>query len=660
MPDEIEIEIEIEIEDLIEEEKPNFGVPIIGNFGSFHTKTSFEVNYLLTSMNFKQLDDIEVASDAFTFEQVNFDEMIQREVDESRVNNEIVTDYLESPLKQALFFPPLIVSIVAFDDNDVPLHKYENSLEKINPDGKIPIFTKRWDRHFEIEFPIVKNGFDYYNSSENGELKIYPHAAKLKLDKSIVKLVIIDGQHRYKAIQEYLRRHPDENKFLNIPVCICFSPQAMEKNGPEDILDTLRNMFVTINNTGKRVSGHYLDLLNDNSLASQTVRLLANKWKKENDDPLQSKLQFLEWNQRSDSKARRVNRAHSITTVSMLCESLRKSVFLDSKDVDFTYNLLGLSEYKNELSTDQLSVYDISEKVFSHQQKTILYEIIENRLIEPIEILLTSPSVYKSKIDSYKLAIDETNQKSLKGDSGYPTFITLMKNFGDIDVKRHTEKAKDASDKFYNLIKTNEHQDNYTRLVFNQAYFRSWASIASISPFICDELANFTHVFVNALETVAFDERRKTFSKSRSYNQNLLYKGGKPNVTLFGKDCWLDLVMMSLLGEQAQQILKSYFNTLANSGIIIEKFNAELCKANHRFMERLFDEILKDNRKNWHVKEYPLSFRNQLSALKEAGDEESIKTLETLLKDKTFEIYKERKELLSNVVDVDYSQLGLF
>ncbi|MCL1060686.1 hypothetical protein MK852_00790 [Shewanella benthica] len=651
---------EIEIEDLVEEEKPNFGSPIIGNFGSFHTRDSFEVNYLLTSMNFKQLDDIEVASDAFKFEQVNFDEMIQREIDESRVNDEIVTDYLESTLKQALFFPPLIVSIVAFDDDNVPLHKYENSVEHIERSGKIPMFTKRWDRHFEIEFPIIKNGFDYYNSSENGELKIYPHAAKLKLDKSIVKLVIIDGQHRYKAIQEYLRRHPDENKFLNIPVCICFSPQAMAKNGSEDILDTLRNMFVTINNTGKRVSGNYLDLLNDNSLASQTVRLLANKWKKENDDPLQSKLQFLEWNQRSDSKARRVNRTHSITTVSMLCESLRKSVFLDSKDVDFTFNLLGLSEYKNELSTDQLTVYDISENVFSHQQKVLLYEIIENRLIEPIEMLLTLPSVYKSKIDSYKIAIDECNQKSLKGEKGYPTFIKIMQNFSDVDVKRHTEATKEASDEFYNLIKTNEHQDNYTRLVFNQAYFRSWACIASISSSICNDITNFTRVFVNALEVVAFNERRKTFSKSRVYNQNLLYKGSKPNVTLFGKDCWFDLVMMCLLGEQAQQIFKGYFNTLANSDIIIEKFNSELYKANQRFMERLSDEILKDNRKNWHLKEYPLSFRNQLSTLKEAGDEESIKTLEILLKEKTFEIYKERKELLSNVIDVDNSQLGLF
>lgn len=648
---------EIEIDDILGDDEPNFSAPIVGNFGSFHTNDSYEVNYLLTSMNFKQIGDIEVAAEAFEFEQVNFDEMIQREIDDSRVNDEIVTDYLESDIKQALFFPPLIVSIVAFDDDNKPLHKYESANENIDREGKTPIFTKRWDHHFEIEFPIIKKGFDYYKSSEHGELKIYPNAAKLKIDKTTVKLVIIDGQHRYRSIQEYLRRHPGENKFLNIPVCICFSPQAMENNGSEDILETLRNMFVTINNTGKKVSGHYLDLLNDNSLASQTVRLLANKWKKETDDPLQNKLQFIEWNQRSDSKSRRVNRAHSITTISMLCESLRKSIYSDSKDVDYTYNLLGLSEHKDELTSENMSVYDISEKDFSPQQRSILYKIIEDKIVEPIDILLTTPSVFLSKIDTYKLAIDECINKSNKGEKGYPSFIDTMQKFNDVN-KRDTEIAKQASDNFYKSIATTEHQDNYTRLVFNQAYFRVWTNLANISPYISSDLVKFSHTLVEALEVVCFDKVKKVFSKSRSYNSNLLYKASKPNVTVFGKDCWFDLVMMSLLGDSSQRILKEYFNTLPNSESVIEKFNIIISNSNQKFMSRLFDEILKDNRKNWNLKEFPLSFRNQLRDLEQEKNEENTKKIEDLLKDKSFEIYKERKELLANVLGIENSFLG--
>ncbi len=654
----MEQEIDIEIDELLELEEPNFNSTIIGNFGSFHTSNSYEVNYLLTSMNAKQIDDIEVAAEAFKFDQVNFDEMIQREIDERRVNDEIVSEYLEDDLRQALFFPPLIVSVVAFDDDNKPLHRYEHSYESMDTKGKFPLFSKRWDRHFEIQLPVINKGADFYKSEKHGDLQIYPNAVKLKLDKTIVKLVIIDGQHRYKALKEYLRRHPDNSRFLNIPICICFSPKAMERNGPEDILDTLRNMFVTINNTGKRVSGHYLDLLNDNSLASQTVRMLANKWKKEDKNPLNSKLQFIEWNQRSDTKSRRVNRAHSITTVSMLCESLRKSIFIENKDVDYLYNLLALSQNKEKLENDNSSIHNISESNFTHDQKENLYKLIEEKLIEPLEILLTQPSVYKVKIESYNLAMSDCYQLSQSGKTGYPSFIKVMSKFGDVDKKFNTEECKSASDYFYKQIRKDEHLDNYTRLVFNQAYLRVWTEIANINPLVSNELVAFTKIFVEALENLAFSPAKKVFSKSRLYNQFTLYKANKPNVTAVGKDCWFDLLMITLLDVDTQTVFKTFFKKYEKNNEMMELLNSKISFSVDRFVTRLQDEIVKDNNKNWRLKEYPLSFRNELSELELKADEDSLILLTKKLTEKSNEFFEERKELLANILGVKTSDLG--
>jgi DGQHR domain-containing protein len=605
-------------------------------------------------MNNKDIDCLEVAAEAFDFEQVNFDEMIQREIDVRRVNNEIVSQYLENDKNTALFFPPLIVSIVAFDEDNNPIHKYESFKEKKEKKGSFDVFYKTWDRFFQLEIPMVSEGFDFYSSEELGVIKIYKHAACLNYNSDYVKFVVIDGQHRFKALKEYWRRHPDQNKFLNIPVCICFSPKAIESNGTEDILDTLRNMFVTINNTGKKVSGHYIDLLNDNSLASQTVRALANKWKGESKNPLQSKLQFIEWNQRSDSKARRVNRPHSISTVSMLCESLRTSFFAKDKNENFIFNIMGLREKRHELEAFGDSIHTISESEFSHKQKDILYEIIKERLVEPLEILLTSPSVYKEKIFSFNAAVADSMEKDQKGVAGFPTFVKELQKFNDVDKELHTEESLKASSYFYGLIKDSEHLQNYTRLVFNSAYLKCWSAIADCHHAFRSDLIGFTKAFCASLEHVAFNEAKMVFSKSRIYNQLTLYKGSKPNTTNLGKDAWYDLLMSTFVNEDQKSVIREWILSNENGDIAWSNFLKLVSAAKERVVERFRVEVMKDNLKNWKTKEYALSFRRELELLEEDGKLEEI---ERVLEEKSKEQVQVRIDLLSNVLGISVEEL---
>ncbi|MEX1216719.1 DNA sulfur modification protein DndB [Saccharospirillum sp.] len=639
------------LDSLLEAElaEPNFDFTIMGSFGSFHTKNSFEVNYMLCSMNYKEIKTLQVAADAFQFSQVNFDEMVQREIDEKRVNEEIVGQYLEDDLNRALFFPPLIVSLVSFSDDDKPVHKYRKSRELIDEEKPVKVFKKRWDRYFEVEMPVIDQGIDYYKSDYYGNITIYKNAVKLRGDSKNVKLVVIDGQHRLKAVEEYIRRHNEQKDFITLPVCICFSPKAMAENGPEDILDTLRNMFVTINNKGKQVSGHYLDLLNDNSLASQTVRSLANMWKKERQDSLYSKLQFMEWNQRSDSQSRRVNRAHSITTVSMLAESLRVSVFESRKSSNLD-KILRLTEDKTEFYDPELSVYDIREDHFSYKQKDALYNILEQRVVPSLDILFTEPSVFKKKISSYNAAISDCYERSQKSQPGYSSFIDIMRRFGDVDKKMHSDETVSASNSFYKYIYANEHAENYTRLVFNQAYLRAWADLMCVSHHFLDNVEDYTRMYINSLEEVCFDERRQVFSKSRIYNQNTLYKGAKPNTTIMGKDSWYHLLMMTILSGDSLKKIKEYLESRHDTNHDFDKVIDRLTRSKNSFIEVLRDVIHKDNLQNWKVKDYPSSFRRELADCEARGDNEQIAEL---LNQWSKEQLNQRLVLLSNVIEID-------
>ncbi|MBE0506987.1 MAG: hypothetical protein IBX50_09755 [Marinospirillum sp.] len=634
-------------------EEPKFDFNLMGSFGSFHTKNSYEVNYMLCSMNYKEMKTLQVAADAFQFSQVSFDEMVQREIDEKRVNNEIVGQYLEDDIGRALFFPPLIVSLVSFDDNDKPVHKYTSSYESMNVLESHKVFKKRWDRYFEIELPVVDHGIDYYKSDEYGKIVIYKNAMKLRGDSRNVKMVVIDGQHRLKAVEEYIRRHGEQKDYITLPVCICFSPKAMEQNGPEDILDTLRNMFVTINNKGKQVSGHYLDLLNDNSLASQAVRLLANKWKRETEDPLYSKLQFMEWNQRSDSQARRVNRPHSITTVSMLTDSLKMSVFEAQKTSNLT-TILNIIKDKDKFYDPDLSVYEIKEDCFTHSQKPALYRAIDERLVPSLDMLFTKPSVYGKIISSYNSAIADSYQKSQVSTPGYTSFISIMRRFGDVDKKLNADETISASTDFYKKIFSNEHSDNYTRLVFNQAYLRAWADILCLSDSFSSDIEGFTEIYILALEEICFDERRQVFSKSRLYNQNTLYKGSKPNVTRLGKDCWYYLVLTTLLSKRSLSIFSDYLKAKHDAKSELDRVVLFLTDASKEFVRIVNDEVHKDNIKNWKIKDYSGAFKRELEELESTGE---IGKLESLLNERSCEQFNERIDLLSNVIDLDLLML---
>ncbi len=645
---------------LSDSKKINLNEQITGVFGSFKSDKSYPVHYVMTSLNYKKLSKLEVAADAFTFEQVRFEEMVQRDIDKRRVNDEILNGYLKKGKGKALFFPPIIVAVVAFDENDNPVHQFVEAIETNTNSSGYPAFVKTWDKYFSLELPLDEgNTVDIFETKNNERIGINKYFSKINYDSTKVKLVVIDGQHRYEALKAF----GENAKDIDLPICVCFSPDALN-NGGEDMLETLRTMFVTINNTGKQVGGHFLDLLKDDSLASSTVRMLANKWKETNIDGLKSDLQFIEWNQRESSKSNQVNSKQSITTVSMLCECLRKTVFSKPNSTQsFTYDLLDLgnNETKLNIHTDSVNVHRIYDSEFTRDQREDLEELIQNRLVGSIDLLFRAPTVYKERVLGFNKAIEFMNRKILKGDDGWKSFESNLKTFKYIDKKIAHEDVILASKKFFEQIDLKDNSESYVRLVFQQGYISTWSKIVSCYISIENkEYEKITNSFIAACEKQVFNLQYAIFSKFKSFNTGTLYKDGTPNVTVFGKKCWANLIYSSFCNDEVLDIFTT--NLIASKSVsdktaylLKAKIKENSMDAVFEFTTDIFDNLVKDFEKNWYMKDIPLSIKNQLQELHSQTDAASKKETNIIIKNLVLKIYNERKLELEAVLDLEYT-----
>lgn len=641
------------------EEGPDFNQRITGYYGTFNTEDSYDVNYLLSSLTIKEFKLLDIASEAFKFDQVDFEEMVQRDVDPVRVQEEIIDQYLKVGKNKALFFPPLIVSVIAFDNADKPLHQFKEVYDEYEKKS----YIKRWDNYFAIETRIADEGSNAHIKDKSGALiPILPHVSKIHYDDKKVKLIVIDGQHRFYALRELFKIQPELIKDITLPICIVFSPDAITSNGGQDVMINLRSMFVTINNKAKEVSGHFLDLLNDHSIASLCVRELANDWKGSDPDSLKSNLQFMEWNQRNKSKSNQVNNQHSITTVSIIADVLRNCVFNNKKESK-TFNLLALGSKQEELEkhANSTSIYYITDSEFDIEQSNTLRELAKLHIIPSLDWLLLKPSVYKHIQDKYFKALDLLYDNVNKGLEGWVTFRNLLKDFKQSN-KLSPEPAIIAESQFNKEILLDKSIDSYRRNVFQQGYIRVWAQVADI--LVADyEIAPLVTAksVVKAFEKSLFDHSQNIFDRDQPYANLTLYdKAGKPNVSVRGKQAWAEIIMSFFLecktmdefiAELKRELGATLDAQLASK--IKDKLTTLGQKALSSYSAELRDKLEKDYINNWRIKEFPKAFKDKLEGLISKEDATSLNEFQNLIKEKAYYSYEQAIEPLFNQLGVD-------
>lgn len=279
-----------------------------GSVGSFKvgvksSSDSIEVKYFLThvGLNFsegpdeKLLRELAPVREIFDPQDLNFDEIMQRDIDDARVSNELIPYILDAHTKDLVkFFPPIIVMVLPVEENrnnPAPYYpKVFSGNERLNRKGVDEwMITRSGDvggEVFEFNQPILNGKADCHN------------AVTLKLNTSKCRLVIVDGQHRAMALLALYRnmksqwapsnRKPFEKYYkewtpdyiekfnlslINLPMVVCTVPTLdSEYRGDYNLKKASRSIFLTLNKSARIVSRTRTILLDDNDLISSFMR----------------------------------------------------------------------------------------------------------------------------------------------------------------------------------------------------------------------------------------------------------------------------------------------------------------------------------------------------------------------------------------------------
>jgi DGQHR domain-containing protein len=527
-----------------------FDSKLRGNFGRFGTKNSRPAYYFLTTIPISQLKSrLQLAADALPIRKISFSQMIQRDVNTPHVNE--IKEYLLAGVDKAVFFPPLLVSVISKDEAGEVQEYFQNPPIRSDEQDSI---TVTWDENlFKIQV--------YGQKKENDKLRklvgigdpfyFYDFGAHLELNSSRSSLVVIDGQHRYKALAslyeaEDYRAHVEG---LEVPICVVFSPFAVGdgKSGLED----LRDIFVTVNNEAKTVSGHFLDLLDDYSHASEAIRQLAELWKKDNSLGY-SKLHHLEWNTHDQKKAGQINRSYSITTVSVIHDAIHSALFVP-RTASTILQLSSVQEKLLELDPD-LDIDEVNDSVLPAPVRSIITSQIRVHVAEPLNILFTQFTPFSEITSELKSRMAKLSVDKGKGDR--PELVLLHAMFEKHQVPADVSainppEVRLAYDALVDRVDERPKASApYCRLaVFQQALVRAWVAVSK------DVLEQGVLPMEAAYMVIAAFEKTilpngMQFIGSSVYTQRMLWNGDRVIFkTESAKRAWADL-MLSTFGTK--------------------------------------------------------------------------------------------------------------
>ena len=279
-----------------------------GSVGSFKVgrgqdgQNSLEVKYFLTHVgldfgdgaNETVLKHMAPVRELFDFKQLDFDEIMQRDIDDARVSSELIPYLLDARSADLIkLFPPIVVVVL-------PVHEDANRPESLYPKVNK---EKRYDESIEQNKIIFRSGetgsevFQFEQPIFDDEVLTHD-LVLLRLNTNRTKLVIVDGQHRAMALLALYRNlkqdwaHEKRAPFreyyaewtpnyirtfqlneINLPVMFCTFPDLSEGyKGEFDLKMAARQIFLTLNKTARKVSNSRNTLLDDNDLIAYLLR----------------------------------------------------------------------------------------------------------------------------------------------------------------------------------------------------------------------------------------------------------------------------------------------------------------------------------------------------------------------------------------------------
>ncbi|MDB9314132.1 DNA sulfur modification protein DndB [Spirulina sp. CS-785/01] len=280
----------------------SFGVqkdPIYGTYGEFSIgskENKIRAQFLLTKMKPGSAGNWEntFASqmipwrEVFNVEELTFDELLQRDLDDSRVAHDLIPYLLGESGDSARFFPPILAVLVPKKHEKTGIQPYYPTPTQ---EGKTKL---NFGNLFEFEKAIVEG-----EVSPLGVIKYNRHQAAF---------MIVDGQHRamailalhrqinqtwkgnrYATFYQHLKLQEDQIKHIELPICVVFFPDLHETNQTVqdqgiDLKSVCREIFLVVNKSAKSVSQSRELLLDDEDLAARMMRETLSKLKDRGED----------------------------------------------------------------------------------------------------------------------------------------------------------------------------------------------------------------------------------------------------------------------------------------------------------------------------------------------------------------------------------------
>lgn len=299
-----------------------------GSFGTFTLEKSNQqsIYFVSTIFRLSEIDHLSTAKEVLRDEEIDFEAMIQRDIVPSHVRD--IERYLSETRTtgEVRFFPPLLVALLGYREGSLESYYAQPTLPA--PEGDE--WSVTWGDVFECTFGLPRAGERVRtvtvtppNELYSGRVEVISYLSTLKLNTDAARLVVVDGQHRLRALKDLAKTESGREvlQHLTVPACIIWPPWAYSTNpeGGPSVKECLRQIFVDVNSKAKQVSGHFSILLRDDHIAAIAIREICEHMRSK------GTLHFVEWNQHIETRASQLTWFNKVTSVGILWQALTDS-----------------------------------------------------------------------------------------------------------------------------------------------------------------------------------------------------------------------------------------------------------------------------------------------------------------------------------------------
>ncbi|ENT6841463.1 DNA sulfur modification protein DndB [Enterobacter kobei] len=616
-----------------------------GSFGRFSTIQSFPIEYFLTSLKASELQNLTFARDIKPGKKIDFDQLLQRDLDIGRVETEIKPYITNADSKsRTVFFPPLLVAAIPVSKNTMEEFYSKQQIQRTSIGGRNG-YIRTWEGLFKLTL-IEDGNYSIVPSMETPQdiisIAREPSQIEMKISNGIergLKLIVIDGQHRLKALQEvYDEDNGEFLKEMTVPLCILFSPnstkevaETVEQEGltiPR-VPEIFRQLFVDVNKNAEQVGGHFNILLSEGNMGSLACRLFCSHIL--NNKNIEGLAQ-VEWNQKKKKLSTEINRAYYITSIGVIEKALSETF---GKNKSVNEYLIDFDEIREQVqpleNDDHLEFPRVSWDKFSLSQKKHIVNQIQKNVVPLLERLFFESALYKPAADCFINEISKLQQKSEQDGHGgiaYRPVVESILEYMPIPESDRYREARHNLRIFEEEIRDCKNKQCFSLLnhaIFQRAVILTWFEIVKLGRRVSVS-KDFANEYFFALINEFSNYPSDIIDFRKGYCQSFIFNGTRVNPTNEVRN-GISYLMLSLLSNRAtRDRLAASINFKPNEKLL-EAFKEEVRNAAYESLNKYINYYTK-NRIKVFKNNYPIDPTLDVEFSRQLQEEEHKKKRE--------------------------------